>query len=179
MKEVGNAYHKFYRRNAKTSRRTRIRKRFLQRGKQRKLPFLFARLRAMIPEVTGQNIPKQRSICSSSLVNANNLHPPENLRTITGSGGMSSLPNVGVNSLTGSNLLMIQILTWKKLGMLSSVFSVLEKEDLEVLSAQTYSMPEKKIFRIILVKSLRTSKLDTHDLQSKIYCVAAGQAEVP
>lgn len=180
MKEVGNAFHTFYRRNGKPSRRMRIMKRFLQRGKQRKMPLLLARLRDMIPKVTGKHIPNGRSISSSSLVKANEfLHPPENLRAITGSdGGMSSLPNVRVNTFTGSNLLMIQIMTWKELGLLSSVFSVLENEDLEVLSAQTYSVAKSKVFRIILVKSLRTSKLDTEDLQSKLYGVAAGQAEV-
>lgn len=91
---------------------------------------------------------------------------------------MSSLTNIGVNILTGSNLLLIQIMTWKELGLLSSLFSVLESEDLEVLSAQTYSMAESKVFRTILVKSLRTSKLDVGDLHSKLYTVAAGQAEV-
>jgi hypothetical protein len=179
MKEMRNAYHKFYRRNGKPSLRARIIKRSLKRRKQMKLSLLFARLRAMVPQVTGIHIPNQRSGFCSALVRANNLQPPENLLTIAGSaGGMSSLPNVGVNTLARSNLLMIQIMTWKELGLLSSFFSVLENENLEVLSAQTYSAAESKVVHIILVKSLRTSKLGTDDLHSKLYSVAAGQAEV-
>lgn len=172
MREVRNAHLKFYRGNGKPSLRARIIKHSLKQRKQLKLSFLFLRLRTMISQVKR----KQRSF-SSSLVQANNFQRPEDLATVTGSDGRkSTLPDVGVNTVTGSNLLLIQIMTWKELGLLSSFFSVLENEDLEIISAQTYLMAESKVFHVILVKSLRTSKLDADDLHSKLYTLAAGQA---
>jgi hypothetical protein len=71
---------------------------------------------------------------------------------------------------------MIQIMTWKQLGLFSSVFSVLENEDLEVHSAQTISMTDSKICSTIVVKFLRTTELDIASVHSKLYSAAAAAA---
>lgn len=181
-------YKKFCRRNGKPALRMKNMKRLLKRRRQWKLSFLLARLRALLPhplkpKIRGQPIPSsrqsERNSFSSSFVQANNINPRPTLQTSTPSvREISNLPDVRVSRLVGSNLLMIQIMTWKKLVLLSSVFSVLENEDLEVLSNQTISMAHNQIFCIIFVKFLRTTELDIGNVHSKLKSVAACQEEI-
>ena len=105
-------------------------------------------------QVKGQHGQKHRSGLSSSLVQANQVNPRATASTCSHR-EKGSLHDVRVNRVVGSNLLMIQITTYKELGLLSSLLSVLENEDLEVLFVQTISMTDSKIFHIILVKVKR------------------------
>eukprot|EP00253_Pinus_taeda_P023503 PITA_23503 len=56
--------------------------------------------------------------------------------------------------------------------------TMLENEDLEVLSNQTISMEHNQIFCIIFVKCLRTTELDIGNVLSKLKSVAACQEEI-
>ncbi|XP_057838858.1 uncharacterized protein LOC131048802 isoform X2 [Cryptomeria japonica] len=161
---------KYGRRHGRFVRQTRV---INSLPPQRNLILLYHRLRST--RVTGPIFPNSHLREPSHNESCNSMKKISNhsLQEIDWQ-KLTNFPRVCVNSLH-SNLL-IEIVSWSDWCLLSSIFVVLEEENLEVCSAHTICVA-KKVFYTILVKVLETSEIDSEGLRTKLHLVAAEKSE--